>query len=151
MIKNILSGFLGIIIGGILMWAHMSDLVEFCQSQTASTQAELSDMQREHQAMAEKLVQTQQERSAAYAELGRELGKKVDLTIPFKPVNVELSSLPGAACLPGQTRSSYPTSGCQDKFQLETNEIRALGKFGARIENKLKHGFLKLAPGMVRP
>lgn len=148
--KNIGSGLLGLVLGGILIWAHMSDLVELCRSEAASVQAELHEMQGEHRAMAERLGKAEQERTQAYDELGRILGAKVDLTIPFKPVSVELSSLPGAACLPGQTWSSGITSGCQHKVHIETNEITALAKFGTKIEDKLKQGFLKLATG-VRP
>lgn len=49
-------------------------------------------------------------------------GRNVDLTIPFKPLKAEQVSA----------------------IQAETNEIAALAKFGARIEEKLKLGFAKL-------
>lgn len=99
-LKTIGSGVLGLIIGGLLVWAHMSDLVELCRSEAVQvetgrriahtlTSVQLSEREHENKVLVDKVVKTEQELRQAYAELGRELGAKVDLTIPFKSVKPE--------------------------------------------------------------
>lgn len=115
-LKYLISCIVGLVLGGLLVWAHMSDLVTLCRAESVRAQADLQDMQSEHKAMAGKLITTQRERSAAYAELGRELGRKVDLTIPFKPVKPEQVS----------------------RVQIETNEIAGLAKMVSKFETAFK-------------
>ena len=115
-LKYLISCVIGVTLGGLLVWAHMSDLVTLCRAESVRAQADLQDMQSEHKAMAGKLITTQRERSEAYAELGRELGRKVDLTIPRKLVKPEQVS----------------------SVQVETDQIAGLAKLASKFETAFK-------------
>lgn len=115
-LKTIGSGFLGLIIGGLLVWAHMSDLVELCRSEAVSLQAELHEAEQAREAVAERLIKTEQERSQAYQWLAEQAGAKVDLSIPPKQVQVEKVSA----------------------LQAETNEIAGLAKLASKFETAFK-------------
>lgn len=136
-LKTIGSGVLGLIIGWLLVWAHMSDLVEVCESKAVSLQAELHEAEQAREVVAERLVKTEQERSQAYTWLAEQAGAKVDLSIPFKTLKIELSSLANN-CEAGQTWSMQTSQGCQRKVQIETNEIAGLAKMMSKAENVWK-------------
>jgi len=59
------------------------------------------------------------------------------LTIPFKPLKIELSSLANN-CEAGQTWSMSTMPGCQLKAQVETNEIAGLAKLASKFETAFK-------------
>jgi len=85
-LTNFLLG--GVLVGGVVWWLMASELGH-CELQTVEDQHMIETLTDEHRAMADKLIVTKQQLDSAYTDLAHELGKKVDLTIPFKPIKAE--------------------------------------------------------------
>ena len=104
------------LLGGVLVWLLVVGELRECRTQIVADQHMIETLTDEHRAMADKLVHTKRQLDSAYTDLAHELGKKVDITIPFKPVKAEQVS----------------------QVQVESNEIAGLAKMVSKFETAFK-------------
>jgi len=110
---NFLLG--GVLVGGMVWWLLASELGH-CRMQSVADKLVINTLSDEHRAMADKLIVTKQQLDSAYTDLAHELGRKVDLTIPFKPIKAEQVS----------------------QAPVESNEIAGLAKMVSKFETAFK-------------
>lgn len=129
----------GLLVGGLVAWLLGTELGQ-CRMQSVADKLTIDTLSDEHRAMADKLAATKQQLDSAYTDLAYELGKKVDLTIPFKPAlavggNVKIKAKSdkctwyetdtrrGYTCLDGSSGRDVLIPSTQ--FDMETKPLHA--------------------------